>query len=391
MPPKGKSKALSDASSLEVPPTVDAPSSSPVSAPAPAPSDSARKGKGKVEDSGNVTHAEATASGSGVSLEEKLRSLCKSAPDSGFLEDDSDEELEVEVKTEAFNHVCFTAILLLPVDLSLEVASVITTVRTLMRRVWASTLSDGAAESAKFQELLPAYVAKTRYSRLQVSLLREDDIVRIRSKEVDYARPNGAVFRLYWQHTDNPAFVRERATNAQAIEVMIRDVPATKTPEMLRELMVLYQLRNRKQSAFKDGVCFHRVLHPVTGADTDVIKGLVIPHPGDRYRWRHVFQDPLEIGRRFLLYHATASLPASPLITPILLDPAIVLISTGGNREEWICTQVGCGKAKGKSFMSAADHITSANHLIHLEQLGSATRASLEKASLTVTKKDYGI
>ncbi|CAI7864397.1 unnamed protein product [Closterium sp. NIES-53] len=246
MPPKGKPKALTEASSLEFPPsTVGAPSSSP----APA-----SKGKGKVEDSGNVTHADATASGSGLSLEEKLRSLRTAAPDSGFLDDDSDEELEVDVRTEAFNHVRYTAILLLPVALALEVASVITTVWTLMRRVWSSTLSNGAADSAKFQELLPAYVAKTRDSRLQVSLLHEDDIRSIRSKEVVYT----------------------------LIEVVIRDVPATKTPEMLQELMVVYQLQNRKRSAFKDGVCFHRVLHPVTGADTDVIKGLVIPHPGYR-------------------------------------------------------------------------------------------------------------
>ncbi|CAI5520664.1 unnamed protein product [Closterium sp. Naga37s-1] len=327
MPPKGKSKVLPEATSLDAPPA----------SPVPAAPSSASKDKGKapVEDLNNVTLADAPAS-------------------------------------EAFHRVRRTAILLLPVALALEVASVITTVRTLMKRVWASALSDGAFESAKFQELLPAYVAKTRYCRLQVSLLRKDDIMSVRTKEVDYTRPNGMVFRLYWQHTDDPSFVRERATNPQAIEVVIRDVPATKTPEMLRELMVVYQLRNRKLSAFKDGICFHRVLHPVTGADTDVIKGLVIPHPGDRHRW-------------------PASLPASPLITPILLDPAIVLISTGGNCEEWLCTQVGCGKAKGRSFMTAADHITSANHLIHLEQLGSATRVSLEKASLNITKKDYGI
>ncbi|CAI5514422.1 unnamed protein product [Closterium sp. Naga37s-1] len=312
MPPKGKSKALPEASSLEAPSSsLDAPSLSP----APAPSDPASKCKGKaLEESVNVPLAEASARGSGLSLEEKLRSLRTSTHDSGFIEDESDEELEVEVRTEAFNRIRYTTILLLPVALALEVASVITTVWTLMRRVWSSTLSDGAIDLAKFQELLPAYVAKTRYRRLQVSLLREEDIMSIRSKEVDYARPNGTVFRLYWQHTDDPAFVRERARNAQAIEVVIRD-----------------------------------------------------------------------------LCHVAESLLASPLITPILLDPAMVLISTGGNREEWLCTKVGCGKAKGRSFMTTADHVTSANHLIHLEKLGSATRASLEKASLNVTKKEYGI
>ncbi|CAI5515287.1 unnamed protein product [Closterium sp. Naga37s-1] len=274
MPPKGKSKALPEATSPDAP----------LSSPAPATFIPASKDKGKAPDvSNNVTLTDAPASGSGISLEEKLRSLRTTVPDSGFIEDDSDKELEVEVKTESFHSIRYTAILLLPVALALEVASVITTVRTLLKRVWSSMLSDGAYKMAKFQELLPAYVAKTRYSRLQVSLLREDDIMSIRSKEVDYTRPNG------------------------------------------------------------------------------------------------------------MLYRATASLPASPFITPILLDPATVLISMGGNRKEWICTQVGCGKSKGKSFMTAADHITSANHLIHLEQLGSATRASLEKASLDITRKEYGI
>ncbi|CAI7773247.1 unnamed protein product [Closterium sp. NIES-54] len=38
--------------------------------------------------------------------------------------------------------------------------------------------------------------------------------------------------------------------------------------------------------------------------------------------------------------------------------------------------------------MTATDHVTSANHLIHLVKLGSSTRASLEKASLDVMKKE---
>ncbi|CAI5930392.1 unnamed protein product [Closterium sp. NIES-65] len=190
---KGKAKVLPEAPSLDAPPPSTAPASS-----MPASKD---KGKAPVDDSNNVSLTDAPASELGISQEEKLRSLRTIIPDSGFIEGDSDEELKVEVKTEAFHRVRYTVILLLPVTLALEVASVITTVQTLLRRV----------------------------------------------------------------------------------------------------------------------------------------------------------------------YRVAASLPASPLITPIRLDPAIVLISTEGNRKEWICTQVGCGKAKRKSFMTAANHITSANHLIHLE------------------------
>ncbi|CAI5476598.1 unnamed protein product [Closterium sp. Yama58-4] len=120
MAPKGKAKTLPDVSSLEAPSaSVDAP----VAAPAPASSVPADKGKDKVpEESVNVTIPDAPASGSGLSLEEKLSSLRTAPPDSGFIEDDSDEELKVDVRTEAFNRVRHTAIVLIPVALALELS-----------------------------------------------------------------------------------------------------------------------------------------------------------------------------------------------------------------------------------------------------------------------------
>ncbi|CAI7924784.1 unnamed protein product, partial [Closterium sp. NIES-53] len=166
MPPKGKSKALPEVVSPDAP----------LSPPAPATSIHASKDKGKASDvSKNVTLKDTPASGSGISLEENLRSLRTTFPDSGFIEDDSYEELEFEVKTEAFHY-----------------------------------------------KLLPAYVAKTRYSHLQVSLLREDDIMSIISKEVDYTRPNSMVFQLYWQHTDDPAFVLARVVADRMKKVLTK-------------------------------------------------------------------------------------------------------------------------------------------------------------------------
>ncbi|CAI5974163.1 unnamed protein product [Closterium sp. NIES-64] len=84
-----------------------------------------------------------------------------------------------------------------------------------------------------------------------------------------------------------------------------------------------------------------------------------------------------------------ASLRTSALVTPILKDPSIALVSTGSNREEWICTQVCCGKAKGKTFLAAADHIISSTHLLNQEKMGTATKASMDKAALAGLKKDY--
>ncbi|CAI5956241.1 unnamed protein product [Closterium sp. NIES-65] len=45
--------------------------------------------------------------------------------------------------------------------------------------------------------------------------------------------------------------------------------------------------------------------------------------------------------------------------------------------EEWLCTLDNYGKAHGKSFMAAEDHVTSASHLLGLEKLAAATRNSL--------------
>ncbi|CAI5965518.1 unnamed protein product [Closterium sp. NIES-65] len=69
--------------------------------------------------------------------------------------------------------------------------------------------------------------------------------------------------------------------------------------------------------------------------------------------------------------------------TAILLFPVIP--------EEWLCTQASCGKAHGKSFMTAADHITFASHLLGLEKLGAATRLSLEKLNLNTIRKEQGL
>ncbi|CAI5498393.1 unnamed protein product [Closterium sp. Naga37s-1] len=262
-----------------------------VDAPAVDPASKTTPSKGKEVIDNLPSEAEVTAGSSGLTIEEKLKALATIAADDSFIEDDSDEELEIDTTKSAYPHLRFTAILLFPVIPSREVASVIVTVRMLMKRVRSKLFTD-------------------------------------------------------------------------------EGVPAVIPPELVKEIMVAHPLKIRKQSAFADGHYFHRVLHPVTGADTSKIKGLSLT---------------------CRLSLAAASLRASPLITPLLLDAAFVLISTGSNREEWLCTLGSCGKAHGKSFMAAADHVTSASHLLGLEKLGAATRSSLEKLGLHVIRKEFGI
>ncbi|CAI7853679.1 unnamed protein product [Closterium sp. NIES-54] len=93
------------------------------------------------------------------------------------------------------------------------------------------------------------------------------------------------------------------------LEAYFIDVPADILPELVGEVLVKYPLKVQKHSAFSEGHCFHRVLHPVTGADTDKIKGLVVQHASDKHRWRHEFRHQLLGGTTLLAHYPLLSCP----------------------------------------------------------------------------------
>ncbi|CAI5978482.1 unnamed protein product [Closterium sp. NIES-65] len=204
----------------------------------------------------------------------------------------------------------------------------------------------------------------------------EDEELEIDIAKEDAFRLRYTAILLIPMHTENASYLKEKATRPLAIEVVFRRVPANIVPDVLKDLLVRFKLKKRQQSAFKEGFGFHRVAHPLTGADTDVIKGLT-------------YLSHLSLTISVAL--AAASLRTSALVTPILKDPSIALVSTGSNREEWICTQVCCGKAKGKTFLAAADHIISSTHLLNQEKMGTATKASMDKAALAAALGRPGI
>ncbi|CAI5518673.1 unnamed protein product [Closterium sp. Naga37s-1] len=74
----------------------------------------------------------------------------------------------------------------------------------------------------------------------------------------------------------------------------------------------------------------------------------------------------------------------------ILKDPAVVLISTGVNHEEWICVQECCEKANGVTFAQAAEHVVSQRHSDGVSA-GFASRASKAGVALQAAKKEFGV
>ncbi|CAI7877776.1 unnamed protein product [Closterium sp. NIES-53] len=59
---------------------------------------------------------------------------------------------------------------------------------------------------------------------------------------------------------------------------------------------------------------------------------------------------------------AAAASVATATTRIILKDPLLVLVSTAGNREEWVCLLECCEKGKGTSFEQAAHHVPSQRH-----------------------------
>ncbi|CAI5523200.1 unnamed protein product [Closterium sp. Naga37s-1] len=209
MPPKGSKKTLAD-----VP--ADLPEGSD-SLPPVDPASGKQNGKQVV--SSPVKNL-SPAGSSGLSVADKAGP--SKQQDDDFLDDESDDELDLDFSCDLLTRIRYTAILLVPFFLQGELGAVITPVRMLLKRVWAPSLSPGAVDGAKVQTLQPAFVARTKYCRLQLSLLQEEDIEKVCQKTVEYQRSgNSKKITLFWQFTEDAEFLKEKSANPHAIELEV--------------------------------------------------------------------------------------------------------------------------------------------------------------------------
>ncbi|CAI5508910.1 unnamed protein product [Closterium sp. Naga37s-1] len=326
---------------------------------------------------------------------EEASALPQEEEDDGYLSDDSDEHLEPDSLNSVIALKRFSLTLLVPILRKAEVTRVAVTVAALMDE-WKENLSSEVLQTTTYQELQATYFSGTRYGRLQVTFNHVRDANFVWNQVIRHECVNGDFIDLTWMHPEDVRFLRERVLNPTAKEIVVKSVPADITAELIRRLLVVSKLVKRGRSAFASGFGFHRTVDPVTGLDTDRIRGLVIPHADDEYRWRYFVEDP-STGRRYLLHFPSltcdfcgaASLKATDLMKRILKDPAIVLTSTGGAREEWVCVQTACEKAQGNRFELASAHIASARHKGGLKKEGSATRVSVSSQKSLAFKKGY--
>ncbi|CAI5533339.1 unnamed protein product [Closterium sp. Naga37s-1] len=254
--------------------------------------------------------------------------------DDGYLSDDPEERYDASAKNEVAQRVRFAIILLIPLAFKPEVTRVQATLRALFT-LWKKELKFEIQGETKFQELSVVYLNKKQYSRLQVTFERARDANFVWKHGIVHVCLDGKRISLDWQHPVDPAYVKARAADPSLVEVLFKEVDAVVTPEMLREMLVTVRLEKRGRSAFKE-------------------------------------------------------VQITDLTRLILKDPAVVLISTGANHEEWICVQECCEKANGVTFAQAAEHVVSQRHSDGVTA-GFASRASKAGVALQAAKKEFGV
>ncbi|CAI5502995.1 unnamed protein product [Closterium sp. Naga37s-1] len=310
-------------------------------------------------------------------VEEDLSDPAPEDDEDGYLSDDSDEHLEPASLSSALALKRFSLTLLVPILRKVEVKRAAMTIAALLDD-WKDQLTPDVLQTTTYQDLTPTFFSGTRYGRLQVTFNHVRDANFVWNQVIKHECVNGDIIDLTWQFPEDARFLRKRVLNPSALEVVVKGVPAEITAELIRHLLVVSKLVKRGRSAFASGFGFHRTLDPVSGLDTDRIRGLVAPHADDEYRWRYFVEEPTT-KKRFLLHYPS-------LICEFC---SVVLTSTGGMREEWVCVQTVCEKAQGNRFEQAVAHVASAKHKGSLRADGAATRASKHSQKMAAFKKDF--
>ncbi|CAI5493478.1 unnamed protein product [Closterium sp. Naga37s-1] len=288
--------------------------------------------------------------------------------DDGLIAYDSDEEVEEASKGEIASRSRYPITLLIPEEFLPEVPRTQATIKGLVG-IWKDELSDEAQVTTTYQQLTSGFLYKKYYGRMQATFDKASDANFVWRNQVEHKCKNGTYVIFDWQYPEDPAFARQKATNPAVIELYFKEVPAEISPVMLHG-MLMAPLKKKKKSVFKEGLCFHRAVNSVTGLDTDRLTSF----PEYSHRCS-----------------AAAATTASDTTKIILKDPSLVLISTSGNREEWVCLQDSCEKAHGSSFKQAAHHALSQRHRHGAPKGGESLRLLKGKINLKHLKKDYGV
>ncbi|CAI5991051.1 unnamed protein product [Closterium sp. NIES-64] len=178
---------------------------------------------------------------------------------------DSDDEDDFDPTAVSLlaSQVSFPLTLLIPIQWESEVPKLKPTVIAHLDH-WKASLTVDAQTTTKYQEMLPLWLSKKRYDRLQVTFQHASDAASVWRRSIEHDVGKGVTLTLNWQHPENATYRKERQQNPDAVEVLLKYVPAGVSPELVRKMLTEVVLLKKGKPAFSKGVGFHRVQDPVT-------------------------------------------------------------------------------------------------------------------------------
>ncbi|CAI5983619.1 unnamed protein product [Closterium sp. NIES-65] len=307
--------------------------------------------------------------------------------DDGYLSDDSDDHLEPDSLNSIIAVKRFSLTLLVPIARKAEVKRAAFTIAAMLDE-WKDLLSPDALLTTTYQDLAPMFLSGERYGRLQVTFNHVKDANFVWNQIIRHECVNGDFVDFTWQHPEDARFQRGRELNPTAKEIIIKGVPAETSAELIRRLLVVSKLVKRGRSTFASGFGFHRTVDPVSGLDTDRIRGLFVPHADDEYRWRTFVEDPTT-GKRYLLHYPslTCDFCGGQHMTRYH-DRYVTPKQDHFNNWNVTVKKAGCEKAQGIHFEQASSHIVSARHKEGLRKESSATRVGTFPQKMISFKKE---
>ncbi|CAI7875156.1 unnamed protein product [Closterium sp. NIES-53] len=222
--------------------------------------------------------------------------------DDGLVAHDPKEGFEDKAKETLAAKLRFPLTLLIPSNHLQEVRRTQATIKELLG-TWENELTENVVKTTTFLELTPGYIVKKLYGRMQVIFAAASDANLVWRNRIEHQCVDGKYIFLDWLYPEDPSYVKRKMTDPLVIEVLFLGVAAEISPEMLHEALAVSPLKICKCPAFKAGFCFHRVVHPVSGLDTDRVKGLVVAYENDKFRWLHFFENPVAPGERIMVHY----------------------------------------------------------------------------------------
>ncbi|CAI5483012.1 unnamed protein product [Closterium sp. Yama58-4] len=138
---------------------------------------------------------------------------------------DSDDEDDFDpVAINALSaQISFSITLLVPIEWEAEVPKLKATVVAHLD-FWKASLTADAQTTTQYQVLLPAFLSKKKYHRLQVTFQQARDAEFAWMWTIEHDLGKGATLKLDWQHPENAAYKQERRLNPGAVEVVLKSL-----------------------------------------------------------------------------------------------------------------------------------------------------------------------